>query len=251
VNPQAESHSSDGDESGALEEEIQRKVSELAAALDRASRRGDERGAEITDRAIEDLSPSEQGALRKAFGGAMREQLLEVFLETSPDVAPASTMPNVDERVSNVELVALVQRLYRQFMSIESAVVAISTEFMQEGQKIKLPGHFANLKGYVLQLLHDGGEDAVEKINDYLGDINRWIAASLKAWELAPDRWWSEWWERISPKAVEQRSKVGFMGNKYGEYWKNYREMSRDLTPPEAKSQIFEIAGRIAREAMA
>jgi len=251
VNPQAESHSSDGDESGALEEEIQRKVSELAAALDRASRRGDERGAEITDRAIEDLSPSEQGALRKAFGGAMREQLLEVFLETSPDVEPASTMPNVDERVSNVELVALVQRLYRQFMSIESAVVAISTEFMQEGQKIKLPGHFANLKGYVLQLLHDGGEDAVEKINDYLGDINRWIAASLKAWELAPDRWWSEWWERISPKAVEQRSKVGFMGNKYGEYWKNYREMSRDLTPPEAKSQIFEIAGRIAREAMA
>ena len=56
--------------------------------------------------------------------------------------------------------------------------------------------------------------------------------------------------ESADKLAIEQRSKVGFMGNKYGEYWKNYQEMARDLTPPEAKSQIFEIAGRIAREAM-
>jgi hypothetical protein len=121
---------------------------------------------------------------------------------------------------------------------------------MHEGQKVKLPGHFANLQGYVLQLLHDGGDAAVDKINDYLGDINRWIAASLEAWERAPEEWWKEWWERISPRSLEQKARVGFMGNKYREFWNQYEGFARHLTPPEAKSQILEIAGRIARKAM-
>lgn len=229
------------------EEEIQSKISDLAALMLRVSQADAARGAQAARKAVEELSPAEQGALRRAFGGRLREQLLEVFLEAAADGAARS---DAQQRVADEELVALVQRLFRQFMSIEGAVVAIATEFMREGQKVKLPGHFANLRGYVLQLLQDGGEDAVDKINDYLGDINRWMAASLRAWELAPDRWWTEWWERLSPQAIEQAARVAFLGNRFGTYWKSYREMARDLTPPEAKSQILEIAGRIARQAM-
>jgi hypothetical protein len=128
--------------------------------------------------------------------------------------------------------------------------VAISNEFTYGGQRVTLPGHVANLRGYALQLIHDGGAGAVDKVNDYLTDINRWIAACLMAWETAPERWWTEWWGRISPSAIEQQSAVGFLGNPFKKYWENYTEMSRDLTPPMAKSQLFEMAGRIAREKM-
>jgi len=242
--------------SSTLSEKIKAKITELAALLEEADRSAQDQpatntGAGIADRTLQDLSPAEQGALLRAFGSDMRTGLLRVFLEaTGEEGGGSGSAAQAEERVSNTELVALVARLFRQFLSIETAVVAISTEFMQEGQKVKLPGHFANLRGYVLQLIHDGGVDSVDKINEYLGDINRWIAASLKAWELAPDRWWTEWWDRISPRAIEEKARVGFMGNKYNQFWKLYREMFLDLTPPEAKSQIFEIAGKIARETM-
>jgi hypothetical protein len=232
---------------------IARKVSELAALLDESARSGPEAVERALRQALLGVDPIRLAAIQRVFGGEMRQALLKVLLFGGAEegVPPADLV----ERISNDELVALVARLLRQFLSIESAVVAFATEFMHEGQKVKLPRHFANLRGYVLQLIHNGGIDSVEKVNSYLKDINQWIAASLKAWEQAPDQWWTEWWRKISPQSIEEEISVGvvgiLIGNKYYHYWKRYRELAQDLNPPDAKSQILEIAGRIAKETMA
>jgi hypothetical protein len=225
---------------------IQTKLEEMAGLLEQAG----DRGAEAVAAGMEELSPGEQAALNNAFGADMRAGLLNVFLAPDGDSEVPQPSTAASTRVANPELVALVDRLYKQILGIETAVVAISNEFMHGGQRVTLPKHVANLRGYVLKLMHDGAPGAVDKVNDYLTDINRWIAACLTAWEMAPERWWSEWWERISPSAIEDEAKVTFLGNRFGEYWKIYREMARDLTPPQAKSQLFEMAGRIARERM-
>ena len=179
----------------------------------------------------------------------MRNALLKTLLEACGDRGAAEGS-RPEERISEEQLVALVEKLFRQFLSIESAVVAIATDIVQEGQKVRLPGYVANLRGYVLQLIHNADSDAVDVINEYLGDINNWIAACLMAWVSAPESWWTEWWGKVSPRAIEEGVQVGLLKNKFQEYWKQFREYSRDLSPPEVTAQIQAIAGRIAKERM-
>ncbi len=236
----------------AASEAIAKKIAELAQLLNEEEREAPGRAAKALRESLRSSPPASQALLYQAFGSDIRRELLRAFLSGGKEEEMSSL--ETEGRVSNEELAALVARLFRQFLSIESAVVAIATELTHEAQRLRLPRHVANLRGYVLQLIRFGGADAVDKVNEYLGDINRWIAASLKAWEQAPEKWWTEWWRKINPQAIEESVAIGvvgsLLGNKFHQYWKQYREFAKDLNPPDAKSLILEIAARIAKEEM-
>ncbi len=239
-------------ESDRSTEEIYRKIEDLANRIEELEAKSPGSSAKLLRQASQKLSPPARAALSRAFGGTTRKAMLKTLLEACGDRGAAEGIDKArsEERISEEQLVALVERLFRQFLSIESAVVAIATDIVQEGQKVRLPGYVANLRGYVLQLIHNADSDAVGVINEYLGDINNWIAACLMAWVEAPESWWGEWWGKVNPRVIEEKVQVGLLRNKFQEYWKQFRELSRDLAPPEAKAQILAMASRIAMEKM-
>jgi hypothetical protein len=242
----------EADSSGASRE-ISRKIEELAVLLAEAESRTPGAPAKLFHDLAPKLTPTARAALARTFGGETSRALVKVILDACADRAGADGLePSVrgDERISQEQLVALVEKLFRQFLRIEAAVVAVATDIVSAGNKLRLPGYVANLRGYVLQLIHNADSDAVDVIDQYLGDINNWIAACLLAWVEAPERWWAEWWGRLNPRTIEEKVQVGILKNKFQEYWKQFKEFSRDLAPPEAKAQILAIASRIAREKM-
>lgn len=184
-------------------------------------------------------------------GSSLRDAILRELLQACGDRVERGSM----SRISDQELVALVARLFHQFLSVESAAVAISTEVMQEGQTVRLPGYVANLRGYTLQLLRTGGSDSVETINDYLGRINRWFAACLSAWARAPNEWWQAQWPTIDPASIESKKEQGrglgrLLRNRYQQFWEDYSQRARDLNPPDVRRKISNKARELARQEM-
>ena len=229
-----------------LDGEISKRVCELAKLLVEAEKEESGTGARLLDGSLRELAPPASAILARAFEGGVRENILKGVLEACGEMEASG----VRERISDSDLTAFILRLYRQMTAIEGAIVPIAAEIMKEAQKNKLPGHVANLKGYTLQLLRIGGMEAVDKINDYLGDINCWIAAILYGWTKAPEEWWLKWWEKLSPTNIERNAAANFLRNKYREYWKRYGESIRELNPIFVKSQINEISGDLARKKM-
>lgn len=226
------------------QEEVVEKLAELARLCQDFEPADDFAG--IFENSLGQLNPKDRGTLMRVFGSAIRRDLLRVFREACADHSVDSEARSV-ERITNEELVALVARLFRQFLDIESAVVGIAVDFTK-GTHPRLPGRAADLKGHTLQLLRNGGDDAVESINDYLGDINQWMAAILTAWADAPVEWWKEWWGKIKPGAIEENAQVGLWANKYRRYWADFCELVRDLDPIGVEPQLLEVAAKLAIE---
>lgn len=223
------------------------KLAELATLLAKTGSTPGE-STNVVRSALEQLDPESRDTLTLAFGRELRRELLNVLLEACGDHAGASTGSKAStERITDKELTALVARLFRQFLGIESAVVEIAVEFTK-GVHPRLPENVGDLKIYTLQLLRNGGDDSVERMNDYLGDINRWMVAILTAWADAPEEWWKEWWGKIKPESIESRAEVGWYSNRHRQYWSDFRELVRDLNPLEVKSQLLEVAAKIAIE---
>lgn len=233
------------------DQELVKKFSELAELLEKTEKSsGNSVGA--VQRSLDQLDVCRRDILIRAFGGTIRSELLRAFLDACGDhpVTSANSGPKAVERITDAELIALVGRLFRQFVSIEEAVVGIAAEFTKDATKARLPGKRVDLKSYTLQLLRSGGTDSAQQINDYLEDISRWTAAILAAWANAPEEWWKEWWGRINPRTIESKPRAGLLAkllaNKHRQWWDEFRELVRDLNPDEVRSQLWEVAAKLA-----
>ncbi len=178
------------------------------------------------------------------FESTLRQQILRALQDACGESS------EVETRISDRDLVKLVSRLFKQFVSVEDAAIRVSTEVMGEGQRSRLPGFVAGLRGYTLKLLNTGDSESVATIDEYLGALNCWFAAILEAWEHAPAAWWEEQWETLEPKMLEKAARGGFFRNRFLEYWDAYQKAMRDMRPPDVERAIRSKAHEIARKEM-
>ena len=97
----------------------------------------------------------------------------------------------------------------------------------------------------IQKLMEDGDPAVVDEIRNYLMDLGHWQIALITAFEKAGNEWTQQTWDRVSPAAIRNASKVSpsmfKMGMGKAELWSTFERVVRDLHPEVAADQFHQL----------
>lgn len=138
--------------------------------------------------------------------------------------------------------------------TVERFVVAMVNSLTPEGDSTKvllLPGWRTSIARMVEMAL--GGQPIeAEEARAYLRAVEGWLLSSSAAFQEAPEVWFRELWQRISPEAIENFLSEGGRRKVYRieavELWEQYKKRAAAVNPSLVAAQILEVVKSRAEE---
>lgn len=115
---------------------------------------------------------------------------------------------------------------------------------------VSLPGHRLSIKAYVDDM-NAGRQVRQEDLQLYLQDIETWLVASIAAYSEGPRVWFEDFWRKASPVTIERNLDQDWkknLGLQHREFWQQYRDATRGLSPDLVAQKIFHEVKRITKE---
>ncbi|MFZ5788735.1 MAG: FHA domain-containing protein [Acidobacteriota bacterium] len=138
--------------------------------------------------------------------------------------------------------------------TVERFVVAMVNSLTPEGDSTKvllLPGWRTSIARMAEMALSGQSVDA-DEARAYLRAVEGWLLSSAAAFQEAPEAWFRELWQRISPEAIEDFLSEGGRRKVYRieavELWEQYKKRAAAVNPSLVATQILEVVRSRAEE---
>jgi hypothetical protein len=138
--------------------------------------------------------------------------------------------------------------------TVERFVVAMVNSLTPEGDSTKvllLPGWRTSIARMVEMAL-SGQPVEPEEARAYLRAVEGWLLSSAAAFQEAPEAWFRDLWQRISPEAIENFLSEGGRRKVYRieavELWEQYKKRAAEVNPSLVAGQILEVVKSRAEE---
>ncbi len=138
--------------------------------------------------------------------------------------------------------------------TVERFVVAMVNSLAPEGDSTKvllLPGWRTSIARMVETAL-SGQPVEPEEARTYLRAVEGWLLSSAAAFQEAPEAWFRDLWQRISPEAIENFLSEGGRRKVYRieavELWEQYKKRAAAVNPSLVATQILEVVRSRAEE---
>lgn len=194
---------------------------------------------------------------------ALRRRVAE--LEGAPRVTPPET-PGPSAPASWSRLLGEVKggpeepglaatRVVAEFaLSAERFIAATAHNLTTRGnvtEAVAIPGFRTSLRKLLPPAL-EGKTGALEELRTYLGAVERWLVATTAAYHESPAMWFSGFWSRVSPAAIEasvsEASRKKVFRIEAVELWNHYKELARAITSELVADEVLLVTGKRAFE---
>lgn len=198
---------------------------------------------------------AELAALRRRvteLEGAPRQALSP----TPEPSAPASWSWLIGElRAAPTEPGLVAARAVVEFaLSAERFIAATAHNLTTRGnvtEAVAIPGFRTSLRKLLPPAL-EGKAGALEELRTYLGAVERWLVATTAAYHESPAIWFSGFWSRMSPAAIEasvsEASRKKVFRIEAVELWNHFKELARAVTAELVADEVLLVTGKRAFE---
>lgn len=198
---------------------------------------------------------SELAALRRRIAeleGTPRQALLS----TPEPSAPASWSWLIGElKTAPKEPGLVAARAVVEFaLSAERFIAATAHNLTTRGnvtEAVAIPGFRTSLRKLLPPAL-EGKAGALEELRTYLGAVERWLVATTAAYHESPAIWFSGFWSRMSPAAIEasvsEASRKKVFRIEAVELWNHFKELARAITAELVADEVLLVTGKRAFE---
>ncbi len=118
-----------------------------------------------------------------------------------------------------------------------------------ETRSFQLPGYATSIRRFARDL-SGGKAPGREMLQEYLIAIRTWLIAAVMAHNKAPEVWFKDFWNKVSPTAIERSPDKGGFPFKIDAlaFWDRYKERVRSTSPDLVADEIQQIVRREADE---
>jgi hypothetical protein len=139
--------------------------------------------------------------------------------------------------------IALCADLFGFSTAMERFIASIVQDLRAPGlgtESLQLPGYRISIKGFAQDLVA-GRTPQRAALQEYLAAVETWLIAIVAAYHEGPDRWFKDFWGRVSPAAIEsplaeENKKKGF--GLRPDFWTRYKERVRTVSLDLASDEI-------------
>ncbi|HPW56520.1 MAG: FHA domain-containing protein [Thermoanaerobaculaceae bacterium] len=194
---------------------------------------------------------------------ALRRRIAE--LEGKPRQAPPST-PEPKAATSWSRLIGeltdgpaepglVAARAVVEFaVSAERFIAATAHNLTTRGnvtEAVAIPGFRTSLRKLLPPAI-EGKAGALGELQTYLAAVERWLVATTAAYHESPAIWFSGFWSRMSPAAIEASVSEGSRKKVFRieavELWSQFKELARSITAELVADEVLLVTGKRAFE---
>lgn len=118
-------------------------------------------------------------------------------------------------------------------------------------EAVSLPGFRTSLHKLLPRAL-EGQAGALDELKSYLSAVERWLVATTAAYHESPGIWFTSFWSKVSPAAIEaslsEASRKKVFRIEAVELWNHYKDLVRALSSELVSDEVLLVAGRRAFE---